>query len=249
MLRDGHVNIITDAGGSIPLYYGHGPEGFGVGTLVHHVAAATGLDNLDKVSVVDYLFNKTVCYPFSCYKDVRVVPPGSVCSVDTQELKAHTYWEPVEPKDMYNRGDDDAAEWGNKLRRQVSSVIESSTSEAESGRVLYSGGSDSRAVLSMVPGSFECTPSIVLDQKNRDYSLAKWSSRLLGRDLDWVERPEGYYRSRLKQRIDRIGPGKDFQDMHIFGPVADRLDDVDVIMGVFIRYAVSVKLYDQCSSV
>ena len=57
------------------MYYGHGPEGFGVGTLVHHVAAATGLDNLDKVSVVDYLFNKgdTLSSDSQTWDDLREI--------------------------------------------------------------------------------------------------------------------------------------------------------------------------------
>lgn len=97
--------------------------------------------------------------------------------------------------------------------------------------MLYSGGTDSRAILSLVPDSFPCTPTIVLDHKNREYRLANRSARLLGRNLEWIERPDGFYRSSVEERIDRIGPGWGFLHTHIFGPVADRFQDVDVLLG------------------
>jgi len=110
MPREGHVLLVTDAGGSIPVYYGWGPEGFALGTLVHHVATASGCTTVDTVSAADYLLNQTVCYPYSWYKDVRVAPPGSVCAFDTEKMERHTYWRPTESADCYEPCDEHM--WG-----------------------------------------------------------------------------------------------------------------------------------------
>lgn len=227
--RGDEIVLVTDAGGSIPVYYGHGPNGVAVGTLVHHVASGSGEASLDPVSVVDYLINGTICYPFSWYSDVRMAPPGSVCTFTRDGVDCQAYWEPTEPENVY--GAVDEREWGNRLRQQVEGAIDLAIADKSEGRVLYSGGSDSRAILSLLPESFSCTPTIVLDRKNREYRLAERSARLLGRTLEWVARPEGFYRSLIYERIDGLGPGWDFRHTHIFGPVADRFEDTDVVLG------------------
>ncbi len=102
------------------------------------------------------------------------------------------------------------------------------------GRVLYSGGVDSRSVLSLVPQSFECVPTTVLDCKNQEYRAAKWSAKLLGRELEWIPRPEDHYRASIREKIDTIGPGWDFTAAHISGSVADYFKDVDVLLGGYL---------------
>lgn len=232
--RGEHVLLVTDAGGSIPVYYGRGPKGFAVGTLVHHVAAASGQMSLDYVSIADYLFHQTVCFPYSWYEGVRVAPPGSVCTFSSKDLDCHTYWQPSEPSDLYEPSDE--REWGGRLRGQVHNSIRLSLSGSERARVMYSGGSDSRAVLSLVPDSFTCVPTTVLDggPGHREYELARRSARALGRELEWIPRPEGYYRSDFRERIDTIGPGWDVRHTHIYGPVAEQFDDGDVMLGGYL---------------
>jgi asparagine synthetase B (glutamine-hydrolysing) len=232
--RDDEVLLLTDAGGSIPVYYGRGPKGFAAGTLVHHVAAASGCTALDRVSVVDYLFHQTVCYPYSWYKDVRVVPPGSVCTFGPRDRECHTYWRPHEPSDLYEPSDEH--EWGERLRSQVQNAIQLSLSGNESARVMYSGGADSRAVLSLVPDSFECIPTTILSggQGHREYELARRSANLLGREIERIPRPDGYYRSNVEQRIDTIGPGWDLRHTHVHGSVSNRFEDVDVVFGGYL---------------
>ncbi len=236
------VTVVTDAGGSIPVCYGWGPDGLAVGTAVHHVAACSGCTTIDKVSAVDFLLNATVCYPYSWYEEVRLVPPGSVCSFGPNRKKeTSTYWQPTEPDDVNDPCD--VEEWGRRLRAQVSSAVQHGLRGKEKGRLLYSGGSDSRAILSLIPRSFDCRPTTVLDRKNREYRLAKCSASLLGRNLDWVKRPDDYYRSAVRERIDTIGPGRDFQHTHIFGSIADYIEDANVILGGYLSDTIIKTLY------
>lgn len=241
-LQGSAVTVVTDAGGSIPVYYGDGPRGLALGTVVHHVAACSGLTSLDEVSVVDYLLNANVCYPYSWYEQVRLVPPGSVCSFDARgEKTSYTYWEPTEPDDVCDPCD--VRKWGERLRKQITNAVELGIQNKKNGRLLYSGGSDSRAILSVVPRSFDCTPTTILDRKNREYRLAKRSANLLGHRLDWIRRPENFYRSGVSDRIDTIGPGRDFQHTHVFGSVASQLERTDVILGGYFSDTILKTLY------
>lgn len=226
------LQIVTDAGGSIPVYWGRGPQGLAVGTQVHRVARATGLTSVDEVSVADYLINGTVCHPFSWYEGVRALPPGAVCTFDQEGLEVHVYYEPQEPDDIYD--DADAREWGTRLRREVKTAIEQGLDGQEKVRVLFSGGEDSRAVTGLIPDRVECVPTTVLDRRNREYELAQRAARWLGYSLDWVRRPDEFYRSSIRERIDTVGPGWDFRHTHFFGEIANALGDADAIVGGYL---------------
>ncbi|MCS4191727.1 hypothetical protein GGP51_003224 [Salinibacter ruber] len=233
ILHDEKITLVTDAGGSIPVFYGRGPEGFAVGTLVHHVATLSGLDDIDKVSVADYLLNGTICYPYSWYERVQEAQAGSVISFDHEGIaEHHTYWQPTEPDNV--REDCNSEKWGKHLNEQIKEAVRLGVEGKSKGRVLYSGGVDSRAVLSLVPSSFECIPTTVTDFKNQEYRVAKRSARLLGRELDRIRRPEDHYRSSIRELIDTIGPGWDFTHAHISRQVGDQFKDADVILGGYL---------------
>jgi len=240
--RDGHVTVVTDAAGSIPVYYAHGQGNWAMGTLVHHVATASGRTTVDNVSAVDYLLNQAICYPYSWYEDVFLLPPGSICRLDENGLTVDTYWQPREPSDIYDRNAD-AREWGARLRDKVAAAVELGIEGQTRSRLMYSGGIDSRAVLSLIPDAHECIPTIVLNKQNREYRLARRGAQLLGRSLEWVKRPKDFYRSAIYERIDRIGPGRDFRHTHITGPVAARFEDADVVLGGYHADAL-FKTYD-----
>lgn len=226
------LQIVTDAGGSIPVYWGRGPRGLAVGTQVHRVARATGLTSVDEVSVADYLINGTVCHPFSWFEGVRALPPGAVCTFDQEGHDVHVYYEPQEPDNIYD--DADAREWGTRLRREVQTAIEQGLDGQEKVRVLFSGGEDSRAVTGLIPDQVECVPTTVLDRRNREHELAQRAARWLGCSLDWVRRPDEFYRSSIRERIDTVGPGWDFRHTHFFGEVADALRDTDALVGGYL---------------
>jgi len=234
VFRGGGLWLITDCGGSIPVYYGYGHKGYAVGTIVHHVAAASGCTTLDKVSAVDYLLNQTVCYPYSWYEDVRVVSPGAISVFSAHGVEQNTYWMPHEHDDLYRAVDERA--WGERLGKQVQRAVQQALDGKQKGRVMYSGGMDSRAIMSVIPDDFECIATTVLDggPGHREYELARRSAQWLGRRLEWIPRPEGYYRSAIEERIDTVGPGWDIRHTHIHGPVQRRFEDADVVFGGYL---------------
>ncbi len=229
MPREHDVVVVTDPAGSIPLYYGYGSNGGAMGTMVHHVAQCSGLTSVDRVSATDFLLHGAVCHPYAWYEGVRVPPPGTVCTFGPEDMESHVYWTPTEPETVC--ASCDVQVWADRLRDKVRAAVEASLDGAERTRVLFSGGEDARAVLGLVPDHVSCTPTTVLGHKNREYRLAQWAAWGQGYELDWIERPDGYYRSSVADRINAIGPGWDIRHMHVFGRVAEPLQDADVLLG------------------
>ena len=233
--REKSVTVVADCGGSIPLYYGYGPKGFALGTPVHEVAKASGLTKEDDVSKVDYLMNHVVCYPYTWYKDVYVVPPGSVVTFHPDGKKdIHTYWQPTEQPDIMDRSCD-VQEWAERLRFEVKNSIDQSLQGCKKVRVLFSGGEDSRAVLGLIPknANYECIATTVLENKNREYRLADKAAKLLGYELDLIERPIGFYRQNIIERAKKVGLGRDLRNTHMFGEIGDQLNDSDILLGAY----------------
>lgn len=224
---------ITDAAGSIPLYYGYGPGGFAVGNPVHEVAKATGLTTADEVSMIDFLCNHVVCYPYTWYQNVFMAAPGSCTTFYPDgKIEVETYWQPREQTDVYD-SNVNIDFWAAKLKTEVKNAIERSLVDVKKLRVLFSGGEDSRAVLGLVPKGLEIIPSTVLERKNREYHLAKQAARLMGYNLDWIVRPPNYYRSKLIEKAEMVGPGMDLRNAHMFGSISNQLVDCDAILGAY----------------
>lgn len=226
------ITVVTDAGGSIPICWGQGPKGAAVGTRVHEVAGQCGLETLDEVSAVDFLMHGTICYPFTWFEGLQLLPPGSVCRIHRDGMEVLTYWKPTEPENIYGPCDVDT--WAKRLRSKVATAIQGGVKDAGKVRVFFSGGNDSRAVTSLVPDEATCVLTTVLDSPNREYRLAKRAAWALSRPLEWIPRPEGYYRKNIIERISSIGPGWDFRNVHFTGEISDHFNDSDVALGGYL---------------
>lgn len=226
---DESVTVVTDLGGSIPVLWGDGPKGIAVGTRSQVVAHRSGLEAMDQVSAVDYLMHRSICYPYTWFEKIRLLPPGSVSKISAEGIEVHTYWEPTEPDKIYESSD--VNDWASQMRDRVGAVVQQSMKEATKARVFFSGGHDSRAVASLVPEGVECVLTTVLDRKNREYRLARRAAQALGRPLEWVPRPENYYRRNIAERIRSIGLGWDFRHAHFSGSISRSFEDADALIG------------------
>jgi hypothetical protein len=228
--RGAGVLVVSDAGGSIPVFAGHGPRGFAVGVYAHQVALGAGLTEVDLVSVADFLRHGSVCAPYSWYEGVRLLPPGSVAIVSAEGVRATTYWEPEEPGDVCAAHRDVEA-WGEALRAETARAVAQGVEGRRRVRVLFSGGEDSRAIAGVLPADLEVRLTTVLDGRNREYRLAAAAARALGRDLELVQRPPGFLQATLAERVAIAGQGMDPADVHIAGDVARRFADAGVLLG------------------
>lgn len=104
----------------------------------------------------------------------------------------------------------------------------------ETARILFSGGEDSRAISGLVPKDFDCVPTTILDSRNLEYRLANKAAISQGKNLEWVQRPEGHYKQRIMDRIDLNGPGWNFLQTHIYGEVVEPFLNTGLIIGGYM---------------
>lgn len=222
------VTFITDHAGSVPLYYAQEQGRVLAGSTPLEVARQVSAVTFDPVSVADFLLNGTVCYPFTLFKNVYAAPPGAVTEVTPYEVNSVTYYRPIEQV-----SNESVAYWGLNLRKQVQKALLTGLEGKKNIKVLFSGGEDSRAVVSLLPADLNCELITFADGYNREVRLAERAARALGRPLRFVKRPEGFYQQKLSERVKLIGGVSDVRNTHVFGVLAEAVRDADAIVGGF----------------
>jgi len=222
------ATVVTDHAGSIPVYIGISNGNIGVNTKPEKAAAqiGEGSNNIDPVSVADFVVNATVCYPFSLFKNVWMCPPGSVTEVTAKGVYSQSYYIPeeVEPKGSLN-------DWGRRLYNYVTDALMQATRDAGLVKVLFSGGEDARAVASHMPDSLQLQLVTTADFKNQEVELAEQAASALGKEFFFLQRSPGFYRDYIKERVNCVGSGRDIRHTHFFGETAQPLQNADIIAG------------------
>lgn len=228
------LTVLTDSGGSIPFYFAKKNKRWALGTNLQQVAYLTNCTKLDLVSALDFMLHETVVYPYTWYKDVSVLPPGSRITIRPDgTLGVETLWLPTEP-DYSENYNVDLDYWANRLKETLHSVIIKKTENAEKVRVLFSAGEDSRAVLGLIPKDLSPIPTMISDSRNREFRIAADVAAHMGFELDWVKRPSGYYKKHIDEKIRMVGPGRDIRHVHFNFEVGDKLKDAEVILGGYL---------------
>lgn len=233
-ISNNNVLIVTDSGGSIPIYYASKDKKWALGTSLNSVAKSIDCTDIDLVSTVDFMLHETVVYPYTWFSNVKVLPPGSIISIDMEgRLDIDPYWVPKESEDHESKKFV-LDEWAEKLRECLKDIINNAITKSNNTRVLFSAGEDSRAVLGLIPRQHKVIPTMISDSKNREYNIAAAVAKKQGYRLDWIERPEGYYRSNISEKIRIVGPGRDIRHVHFNFEIGDKLLDSDIILGGYL---------------
>lgn len=228
-LSDGSVRFVTDHAGSVPLFYAQHQGGVLAGSTPLEVAEQMVDPKLDDVSVADFLLNGTVCYPHTLFDDVYAVPPGAVTKVSANYIRSDVYYRPEEIE-----ANKPVEVWGEMLRESVRKALFVGLEGKENIKVLFSGGEDSRALVSLLPKDLDCELITFADGYNREVRLAERAAWALGRRLQFVERPEGFYRRDLRERSRMVGGVSDVSHTHVYGEIADSIRSADVVVGGYM---------------
>lgn len=202
------VRVLTDRGGSTPVFWARHSYGYIVGTNVDEVASTVGA-NIDITSAYDFLLNSAICHPFTFYKGVSVCEPGSLTVFrNGTEPRISSYWAPSEANYLATH---DAIE-------AVSDVFSQAVKDAQGAgpvSIFFSGGEDSRLIAATV--SVPKTGSIFLPHKNREYVLASAAAKVLGFPLHLAHMQPDHYACDLDQKQKIIGSGFDCGHFHSYG--------------------------------
>lgn len=227
-LSDRSVRFVTDHAGSVPLFYAQHQGRVLAGSTPLEVAEQMVDPKLDDVSVADFLLNGTVCYPHTLFDEVYAVPPGAVTKVSANYIRSDVYYRPEEIE-----ANKPVEVWGEMLRESVRKALFAGLDGKENIKVLFSGGEDSRALVSLLPKDLDCELITFADGYNREVRLAERAAWALGRRLQFVERPEGFYRRDLRERSRMVGGVSDVSHTHVYGELADSIKSADAVVGGF----------------
>jgi asparagine synthetase B (glutamine-hydrolysing) len=201
-------SIVVDPLGATQVFFGKGHDGQRVsaGTHADLVATAAGIsDEMDFVSITQFLRHGYCVFPCTMYKNLVEGQPGAVhamCRTEDEDLRPRqwSYWSPPpEVRTGYREAD---------LAETLCEVFLASVADRCGPRrtgVALSGGLDSRLVTAAVPGSKPCTAFTLCDRLNREAKTAQRAAAAYGRPWFPLFRQKEYLADHLVDVVKFVG--------------------------------------------
>ena len=212
------VRCVTDMMLFIPVYEFAGSDEAALSTHPDALAHATDQqDATDTVSMIDFVLNNVVTYPFTMYSGIRQCLPAAVHEyrpgVGTKARpEPHLYWEPFDTQQFRTIG-----EAADALRQEVTGWIRRITEGMDHVGMFVSGGEDSRVVAGLLPHSLKKDGFVFLDSMNREGRIAKKVAQAHGIDLHVSLRETTHYLKLMPRACDLMGSGQQCIHAHTLG--------------------------------
>ncbi|MBN2895155.1 MAG: hypothetical protein JXK05_04590 [Campylobacterales bacterium] len=198
---------VTDLMLFIPVYrYG---EGEMIGTHVDALArAAECTEQIDWVSVGDFILNHVVTFPYTTYASIRQSEPAA----HYYGADFFHYWQPLETE-MFGSLDG-AAE---ALRKALKQYVEAVCAGMDQVGAFVSPGEDSRAVLGMLPSHVLIEGFHYGRGIPREEGIVREVCAAYGAHLNVLERDAYFYLDILPEATRLIGSMHQYSHAHVLG--------------------------------
>jgi hypothetical protein len=201
--------FVAEGGHGEPVAFGTHPD------LVACLARA--LDQVDPVSVGEFMNTGTPSFPHTMYKSVRQLRGGSVYCLELRanrimSIDEHTYWRPPqEIREGYSE-----SELAEELKCSFLSAVRDRCRGRKVG-VLLSGGLDSRLIMASVPSDVECVGLTFCDYINREARTAQRVAECYCRDWHPLFRDNEYIGNNIIGTVRFTGGEYDWIHAHAAG--------------------------------
>lgn len=208
------VSIFNDKIGLVPIYYcnltleGSDFNELWFSSHVDVLAKSWPNENeIDAVSVADFLTFQTVTFPFTFYKNIFQVEPSSwkrVTADGFETLKDFT----VKKLDVcrYSSIEESADHLFNLVKEAEDRI---SSYSGGSLNILFSGGEDSRALLCTLDDPAKVRAYTVCDSFNAEARIAKAVCDKAGCDWELIKRPPTHYMDNILKSV-RVSESHNF---------------------------------------
>ncbi|MBC8095892.1 MAG: hypothetical protein H7Y43_08770, partial [Akkermansiaceae bacterium] len=188
-------------------------------------------DELDVVSLGDFLDTGTPCCPFTMFEGVTELAPGQMLIVNAEGKSASLPWWIAPAEDLSLRLEDGAEEYARLWRR----AVEKRCAGKRIG-VQLSGGMDSRVVMAVVPRELECTGLTFCDELNREARISRQVAAAYGRQWIMLTRDPEYLGLTAPAATRFTGCEGEWHHAHALGLTRDFVDRGfdDVFTGLFM---------------
>ncbi|QCF35469.1 hypothetical protein [Salinivibrio sp. YCSC6] len=212
----GVITTVTDLMSFIPVYTCQKDHSLYLGTHVDVLASAAGvLDELDQVSLADFVLNGFITYPYTFYKHVRQSKPSCVTTFHNSTTKAvDCYWLPTETNSYNNLNQ--AAE---ALRVGIAGYVDRISEKMNDNDIaqFISAGEDSRALSGLLADRKGRDAYIFLDQMNREGRIAKKIAAIYDSTFNVGFRCKTHYLDIMPAASCLVGAGHQYFHAHSLG--------------------------------
>ncbi|HEV2392316.1 MAG TPA: asparagine synthase-related protein [Verrucomicrobiae bacterium] len=216
------LHLVNDAAGAFPAFRLDSAERLIFCSHPDVLAAVAGeQQNLDEISLAEFLLASTVTPPATYYRRIRALPHGTTTSIALTsrppvEIQARRYfdisWRPQPDQDEDDLADELAQAFRTSVRRRTLPRL---------GRtaVALSGGLDSRALLACVENKENVFAFCCYNEPNRELATAQAIAKALQIPfLPW-QREFEYYGNQAEQGVRISGGMGTFANNHFLGVV------------------------------
>lgn len=209
------INAVTDLMTFIPIYNHTKSSDVWLSSHVDALAKACGEQHeLDEASLADFILNDVVTFPFTVYKNIRQLKPGTAYhwQANEQNPTESIYWQPLEEFNFASI-DQAATELRSGIQRYVNTVSEPMPKLAQ----FISAGEDSRALSGMLPQEKSRDAYIFLDHMNREGIIAKKVAETYKANFTSGYRSKTHYLDILPESSILVGAGHQYTHAHSLG--------------------------------
>ena len=230
------ITCITDLMMFIPVYQYIHDGTVMLGTHVDALAKAAGQENeLDSVSLVDFVLNDVVTYPHTAYTRIFQSHPAATQIFEPadqgfRKTDPVSYWLPEEVN-PYSDINQAASVLRDGLQDYVARVTAGMTTVAQ----FISGGEDSRTLAGLLPKKLKRDAFIFLDSMNREGEVAKQVAEAYEANFCPEFRKKTHYLDILPEATDLIGSGQQYIHAHSLGfHKKCKLNQYNAVFGGFL---------------
>ncbi|RKQ34303.1 asparagine synthase-related protein [Oceanobacillus halophilus] len=207
------IQCITDMMSFIPVFIYRNSQNIMLGTHVDALARAAGqTDDMDSISIADFILHSVVTFPYTIYKSIHQSSPATHNIIQGNVVeKTIPYWIPEEEQ-RYSSMNVAA----NNIRNALTKYVNTITSEVSDIAQFISGGEDSR-VLSALLKDNPRDAYVFLDQMNTEGRMAKKAAKKYGATFKMAQRDRLHYLHMLPDTAELVGGGSEYRHAHAFG--------------------------------
>lgn len=235
------LHIVTDRAGAFPAFQVESPSKLAFGSHPDVLAHGAGMaDDLDEVSLAEFLLSSTVTPPFTYYRQIRALPQATVYTIDLgserpQQRAPRSYF------DLAYRPEPRASI--NELAEELATALKSAVRRRTLPRfgrtaVALSGGLDSRAILACVENRDQIFAFTCYNEPNRELAVAEQIAKAVGVPFYPWRRSFEYYGDTAELGVRISGGMGTFANNHFLG-IVDNLrqqDASNLLTGCYCDY-------------
>lgn len=212
---ESRLSLVTDLMSFVPVYQVIDQDDLMLSTHIDVLARCAGReDDLDRVSLADFILQGTMTYPFTAYENILQLAPGSVyhTSITSDHLERYSYYLPLE-ENMYQNMDKAVEDFRSGMESYIDSVVEG----VDKAAIFLSGGEDSRSVAGLLAGKVKLDSHVFLDAMNREGKVAKRAAKKYRASFNLALRKKDHLLDVMESSTTLVGSGAEFLSVHTIG--------------------------------